>query len=208
MFYKFFIAAFFFVFPNSSVMATEVYARLLNDSSWGIFIEGKSHEIISFELDGNARDVNIVEKHRRECNSQVVDEVVVNSNSSNGDSGEVYFYKIAISSSGIVIFFDVSTLSLNKKNGLQSSQSDICDYIDSDLNLNILYKKKINTLKSPLLLERFKDSQRKWLAYRDAACLYESTDFNYESDAPYMKAVGQTCISKITLDRNKYIETI
>ncbi|MGL5727693.1 MAG: lysozyme inhibitor LprI family protein, partial [Plesiomonas sp.] len=87
-------------------------------------------------------------------------------------------------------------------------QLNICEYIDADLNLNILYKQKISNLKSPVLLSRFKDSQKKWLAYRDSACLYESTDFNYDNNSPYIIATKQSCISKITLERNKYIKAL
>lgn len=192
---------------SQSVLAQEIHARLLNDSSWGIFMGNRSKESISIELNGNAKDINVIENKTQECDTQKVNEILIKINSSNNDNGESYFYKAAVTTSGKVIFISES-VTLEKTEKTPFSNFDICKYIDADLNLNLLYKKKINSLKSPVLLDRFKDSQRKWLIYRDAACIYESTDLNYKIDSDYLLSVNKTCISKMTAERNEYIKNL
>ncbi|TFZ01846.1 lysozyme inhibitor LprI family protein [Ramlibacter humi] len=43
-----------------------------------------------------------------------------------------------------------------------------------DKELNRLYRAKLPMLRHPATRTRFRDAQRAWLAFRDAACLYEA----------------------------------
>jgi uncharacterized protein YecT (DUF1311 family) len=47
------------------------------------------------------------------------------------------------------------------------------DFYDADLEMNELYKTQFNRLHGPAKL-RLRDSQRAWIKFRDAACLYEA----------------------------------
>jgi uncharacterized protein YecT (DUF1311 family) len=47
------------------------------------------------------------------------------------------------------------------------------DFYESDLEMNELYKTQFDRLRGPAKL-RLRDSQRAWIKFRDAACLYEA----------------------------------
>lgn len=44
----------------------------------------------------------------------------------------------------------------------------------ADADLNTYYKAQVAYLKTPAKQQAFKDAQRKWLAFRDADCLYRN----------------------------------
>jgi len=61
----------------------------------------------------------------------------------------------------------------NEGNQLEMNNCDHERFKHADEEMNRLYKKQIARMQNPVSIERFRDAQRAWVAFRDKVCLYE-----------------------------------
>lgn len=79
---------------------------------------------------------------------------------------------------------------------------------DADGELNRLYKTQMSALKDAQKRDALKDAQRKWIAYRDAACFFEVGDGKGWDNLSIWPMRRDGCLTELTRQRTEQLKAL
>ncbi len=106
-----------------------------------------------------------------------------------------------------IVSFSYAYAADDCKNPQTQTDMNICSdlaYKKADEELNVTYKKALKILEGSdaAQIEKFKETQRSWIKYRDLNCDYAVSGYEGGTIAPLIYA---TCMTELTQERTKQI---